>query len=142
MKDLFRVRKRITIIWLIAAGLLFLYLIALTGSHPDLAKAAGSWYSTSVMPATGVIIGLWLAVARTGTQKERVQSTAASLAEAFIYFYVFCLLVPLVVFVGFTGMAFEAYFDLSQIWLALLQTPTLAFLGKIFAAKNDAESPQ
>ncbi len=141
MKDLLKIRKRITLIWLIAAAILFVYLIALVGSHPDLAKAAGSWYSTSIMPATGLIIGLWLAVARTGTGNERVHSMAAGLAEAFVYFYVFCLVMPLIGLVGFKGMSFETYFEISQMWLALLQTPTLALLGKIFADKNEAEAP-
>jgi hypothetical protein len=43
----------------------------------------------------------------------------------------------LIVFVGFIGMPFESYFELSQMWLALLQTPTLAFLSKIFAEKAE-----
>ena len=48
---------------------------------------------------------------------------------------------PLIGLVGFKGMSFETYFEISQMWLALLQTPTLALLGKIFADKNEAEAP-
>lgn len=135
MIDLLKVRKRITLVWLIAAAILFLFFITLIGFNNELAKEAGSWYSTSIMPATGLIIGLWLAVARAEGKAELVHPTSARLAEAFVYFYIICLVLPLLLFVGFVGMSFENYFDLSQMWLALLQTPTLAFLSKIFSDK-------
>jgi hypothetical protein len=136
MIDLSIVRKRITVIWLCTAAILFLFFITLVGFNNDLANAAGSWYSTSIMPATGLIIGLWLAVTRTSTKAELVHSTSATLAQAFVYFYIICLIFPLIIFVGFVGIAFEDYFELSQMWLAILQTPTLAFLSKIFTEKT------
>lgn len=137
MTDLLIIRKRITGIWLATAAILFLFFITLVGFNNDLAQATASWFSTSIMPATGLIIGLWLAVARSSSKAEMLHSTSASIAQGFVYFYVFCLFAPLIVFVGFIGMPFENYFELSQMWLALLQTPTLAFLSKIFAEKAD-----
>ncbi|MBC6987715.1 hypothetical protein [Alteromonas sp. BZK5] len=140
MTELFKIRKRITITWLICAAILLIFVIALVLNHPDLTKVAGSWYSTSIMPSTGVIIGLWLAVSHTGTTNKHVNSMSAGLAEAFLYFYIFCLIMPFVVFVGYKQLSFEAYFEISQMWLALLQTPTLALLGKIFADNTEPTS--
>ncbi|MBC6904521.1 hypothetical protein DWB84_03450 [Saccharophagus sp. K07] len=132
MTNLYRVRVRTTLIWLSLSALLFIILIIKTVNDPDSAKSLWSWYSALVVPGGGLIIGLWVAVADKGVNKQEIPAFSGALTLGFTAVYFLCALTTVLV-EPFVSSTEEEWLKASQIWMVIIQAPTLALVGKIFA---------
>ena len=132
-----KTRRHITIFWLISSALLFLLVVVSAVQDPENVRSSISWLAPAICPGIGVIIGLWMssekitvAVANTDTAKP-AKAMAGKLAFGLCIFYFATLLFsylahPLV------AMKMSQWLELSQLWIALVQAPTLAMLSYVF----------
>lgn len=132
MQNLLSVRKKLTLIWLIGSGILFILMVSKSINNTGYVSAIWAWYGSSILPGLGLILGLWTAVTRKGfTSENSVLSTSGTIAILLTIFYFLVLLLSLLGS-SMASMSYPEYLQLTQNWLAVLQAPTIAFIAKIF----------
>lgn len=135
--DLTSLQHRITIVWLLFAALIFVRNVVMLSKSPEIADVVWSWYSTSILPTSGLIFGLWLAVIRDNRQtKAKVAKMSANLTQGIVYFYIAMVLLTIALDTVFANKTPQEHYADSQQWLAIIQVPLLAFLGKVFSEKR------
>lgn len=126
-------RIRITTLWLVSSGLLLLLIVISAVKNPEHARTSLAWLAPSVLPGVGLIVGLW--VSTNEKIKEAVNVSSGSIANKLcFYFCIFYFVILAFSYLAypFVNMKISDWLELSQLWLALIQAPTLALLSYIF----------
>lgn len=132
MKDMQAVRVRLSYMWFSFSGIIFLILLIQSINDPDVAKTIWAWFTPLVLPGTGLIVGLWIAVAQLERKPTRLNEFTASLSYGIVVFYFFCLFATILA-EPFVSSSLSDWLETSQLWVGIVQAPTLAIIGKVFA---------
>jgi len=131
------IQKRLTYTWLTFAAVMLVFNIFAAGFDDTASKAGWAWYSTAILPTTGLIMGMWVSILNEAEPSiETVNSTSSVIAQGTMAFYICTILLTLVVSCGLEVNPVEDFYTSSQHWLGYIQAPMLAFVGIIFAHKG------
>jgi membrane protease YdiL (CAAX protease family) len=139
MMDLRRAEWRIALLWLGAAGLLFVVLVGQSFSnvYGDKVTDAWGWFLPTMMPTLSLIVGVLVAEGLSKDKKpRRIDRRLVHLATGFSTLYLGLVAVSIV---GTTALGFGdpsehvvETLNLSNLWLAPLQGLVAAVLGVVF----------
>jgi hypothetical protein len=132
------IQYRITIVWFGFAAIMFLRCVMITSGNSFVSDdTVWSWYSTSIVPTSGLIFGLWLSVAHDNNQvQNKINKMTANLAQGIVIFYILMVCISISFDTVFKNGTPQAHLTNAQQWLAIIQAPMLALLGKAFFVKN------
>lgn len=126
-------RVKITGLWLVSSGLLLLLIVVSAINNPENARTSLAWLAPSILPGIGLIVGLWASV---GIKAKEVSTGSSSSMARKLCFYFSLFYFVLLMFSylshPFVNMKISEWLELSQLWIALIQAPTLALLGFVF----------
>lgn len=132
MTSIHTIRIRLSYLWFSLSALLFILLLVQSINDPKVAKQIWTWFTPLVLPGTGLIVGLWIAIKQKNHNEEAMNSFSASLSQGFVLFYFFCLYATVLASV-FVTVTLSEWLETSQLWIGMIQAPTLAVIGKLFA---------
>lgn len=135
-------RKRLTVVWLIATGVLFLVLILQTvlGRY-DEPDEAFSWLLPTIIPTLSLVLGVLVSDLTDGGEPDRrVDGFMYKLAYTISIAYF--VVVSLTIFLApFSSMAPVELMKTSNLWLSPLQGVVAAVIGVFFVRKSPKPSP-
>lgn len=133
-------KKKLSLLWFIGAGFLFLTLIAQTIGkfYGTKADEAWSWFLPTIMPTLSLIIGVFV-IEATGKSEKKKSVDNFIYRLAFILSLVYLIIVALTIYISpFTSFTAFELMKTSNYWLGPLQGLVSAVIG-IFFIKKEAD---
>jgi hypothetical protein len=140
------VRARLTAVWLVGAGLVFVLVVvqSLLGHYEDKTQEAWGWLLPTIMPTLGLIItGLGYTALDPVVSRSRVRRVFFLVALWLSVLYLFLILLTIVVqpFVAPDANRALNLMRISNLWLGPFQGLVASALGVLFVSKRESHPP-
>ena len=131
-------QKRISLVWFVGAGLLFLTLVlqSIMGRYGTQVDAAWGWFLPTVMPSLSLIIGVLVSEARGLIQGSAAINVFVFRIAVWLSAGYLVLVALTILLVPFTSESAVTLMTKSNLWLGPAQGLVSAALGAFFVSKS------
>jgi len=128
---------RLAVLWLIAAGVIFLLVLAQTvgGKYGNQSQRAWDWFLPTVVPTLSLILGAIVYAARASNTEQTVDRSVFRITFALSAFYLACVLTVLLL-QPFSDLTPLEFITGTNVWLSAIQGIVGVALGAFFTSKS------